>query len=204
MVWSITKVSAAASFCCPDLGGCCISSPRCSVVTSGVLSRSHRAKTHTSALAFHPEQNRSRASKRCCLGCCCDGASAALAGNAGRSESWSVAGQALAHGYRADPDRQAAHRWPACCVRPQRGPLRSAPWEAKGSPGSRSPQPPQVSSGGSRQGRNWPRRPLCRSVLTWSALALRSCAPFSPPAGRWSAAVSAQKNELRAFEPNGG
>ena len=131
--------------------------------------------------------------------CCCDRASAALAGNAGRSESWSVAGQALSHGYRADPDRQAAHRWPACCVRPQRGPLRSAPWEAKGSPGSRSPQPPQVSSGGSRQGRNWPRRPLRRGVLTWSALALRSCAPFSPPAGRWSAAVSAQKNELRAF-----
>ena len=201
----MTKVLATASFCCPDHGGCCTSSPRCSVVTSGALYRSHRAKNWHVRFGLSPRA-KSFASLQVLLlwPCCCDGASAALAGNAGRSESWSVAGQALAHGYRADPDRQAAHRWPACCLRPQRGPSRSAPWQAKGSPGSRPPFIPQVLNGGSRQVRAGPRRPLWQSVPSWVILALGSCAPFSPPADRWRAAVHALKNEPRAFWSRGG
>ena len=110
--------------------------------------------------------------------CSCHGASAALHRNAGSSRSCFVPGQAFVHGYGGDLNRSAAKRWPGCCLRPQKGRLRSAPWQAKGSPGSRCPKPPQVLSGGSRHGRNWPCRPLCPSVLPWAALALGSCAPF--------------------------
>ena len=128
-----------------------------------------------------------------------DGASAALACDDGRPGGCSAPGQALAHGYRADPDRQAAHRWPAGCLRPQRGPFESARLWAQGSPGSRCPKLPQVLSGGFHQVRAGPCRSLCRSLLSWDVLGLRSCAPFTPFAGRWRAAVNAQKNELRLF-----
>ena len=107
-----------------------------------------------------------------------DGASAALACDDGRPGGCSAPGQALAHGYRADPDRQAAPRWPACCLRPPKGRLRSAPWQAKGSPASRPRKLHQVLNGGSHQVRGGPRRPLCPSVLSWCVLALGSCAPF--------------------------
>ena len=178
-MWWITKVLATASFCCPDHGGCCTSSPRCSVVTSGALCRRYSAKNADVRFGLSPRA-KSFASLQVLLlwPCCCDGASAALAGNAGRSESWSVAGQALSHGYRADPDRQAAPRWPACCLRPPKGRLRSAPWQAKGSPASPAPKPPQVLNGGSHQVRAEPRRRLYRSVLLWAVVALGSCAPF--------------------------
>ena len=70
------------------------------------------------------------------------GASAALSGTAGRSRSWSVPGQGLAHTYEVDPDRQAAHRWPACCPRPTKGSSRRARWRPRAAqkrspPGSR-------------------------------------------------------------------
>ena len=107
-----------------------------------------------------------------------DGASAALACDDGRPGGCSAPGQALAHGYRADPDRQAAPRWPACCLRPPKGRLRSAPWQAKGSPASPAPKPPQGGNRGSHQVRAEPRRRLYRSVLLWAVVALGSCAPF--------------------------
>ena len=101
--------------------------------------------------------------------------------------------------------RQARHAVKMCVSQASLGGPRSDPSseggkeEAKGSPGSRCPKLPQVLSGGSRHGRNWPCRPLCPSVLSWCVLALGSCAPFSPSAGRWTAAVYASKNELQAF-----
>ena len=122
--------------------------------------------------------------------CCCDGASAALAGNAGRSESWSVAGQALSHGYRADPDRQAAHRWPACCVRPQRGPLRSAPWQANGSPARHAWALQYRGNCASHYVKvALARRPPRSTGLGWCGP--RQLRAFSLCAGRWRAAVKA-------------
>ena len=110
--------------------------------------------------------------------CSCHGASAALPRNAGRSACCSVHDQAFVHGYRCDLDRAAFQRWPGCCLRPQEGRLRSAPWQAKGSPASRPRKLHQVLNGGSHHVRGGPRRPLCPSVLSWCVLALGSCAPF--------------------------
>ena len=107
-------------------------------------------------------------------------ASAALAGDAGRSGSCSVPGKALADDYRRHLDRVAGQRWPDCCLRPQRGRLRSAPLQAQGSPASRAPSLPQVLSGSSHQVGAGPPRPLYRSVPFWDVVGLRSCAPFAP------------------------
>ena len=107
-----------------------------------------------------------------------DGASAALACDDGRPGGCSTPGQALAHGYRADPDRQSAPRWPCLLPQPPKGRLRSAPWQAKGSPASPAPKPPQGGNRGSHQVRAEPRRRLYRSVLLWAVVALGSCAPF--------------------------
>ena len=107
-----------------------------------------------------------------------DVASAALAGDAGRSGSCSVPGKALADDYRRHLDRVAGQRWPDCSLRPQSGRLRSAPLQAQGSPASRAPSLPQVLSGGSHQVGAGPRRPLYRSVPFWDVVALRSYAPF--------------------------
>ena len=83
--------------------------------------------------------------------CSCDGASAAVPRNAGRSRSCFVPGQAFVHGYGGDLNRSAGKRWPGCCLRPQRGRLRSAPWQAKGSPGSRVPSLLQGGDGSYKQ-----------------------------------------------------
>ena len=130
--------------------------------------------------------------------CSLQGASAALSGTAGRSRSWSVPGQGLAHSYEVDPDRQAVPRWPACCPRPTNNSLRS--------PRCRPRAAQKRSAEGSRKAvtavliRYEPASlppPPRRRFLKLSCPSKLST--FSPLAGRWRAAVHAHKNKLRLF-----
>ena len=71
-----------------------------------------------------------------------DGASAALACDDGRPGGCSAPGQALAHGYRADPGRQSAPRWPCLLPQAPNGRLRSALLRALGMRALRAPKLP--------------------------------------------------------------